>query len=167
VYSYSSFLQISWGHTPQLILVFGRSHFDLLITSLLELLGTPLHNIYTWKFNFGRSIWDKNAVLLETAWECDGNLLATYWEQEKKSLKIIKIWNMYKIGLGSGSSSSYRGWFLGLVCPFLFFKIQNQRSRDWLKNWTQNRSKNQNLTILIQTQHDQCDVMDIKQIIMT
>ncbi len=37
---------------------------------------------------------------------------------------------MYKIGLGSGSSSSYRGWFLGLVCPILFFKIQNLSSRD-------------------------------------
>jgi len=29
---------------------------------------------------------------------------------------------MYKIGLGSGSSSSYRGWFLGLVLSISFFQ---------------------------------------------
>ncbi len=42
-----------------------------------------------------------------------GNVMGTFWQhienKKKKSLKIIKIWNMYKIGLGSGSSSNYRG----------------------------------------------------------
>jgi hypothetical protein len=46
------------------------------------------YNVYTWKFNFDKNMWDKNVVLLGTSW-------ATHWKLEivenSPKHKIIKI----------------------------------------------------------------------------
>jgi hypothetical protein len=61
----------------------------------------PFCNLYTWKFNFGWSIWDKSVILLGTIWgtrwELDGNWMGTkvwtHWQQKKtKKIKNPLAW---------------------------------------------------------------------------
>jgi hypothetical protein len=65
--------------------------------------------VQLWQKAYGIKMW----YCWKQLGEPFGNVMGTFWQdienKKKKSRKIIKIWNMYKIGLGSGSSSSYRG----------------------------------------------------------
>jgi len=59
-----------------------------------------LFSLYTWKLNFGQTIWDKIEVLLvlwrtswETTWqlgEPNGNMMRTQWEQGTYLLPPLK-----------------------------------------------------------------------------
>ncbi len=83
--AYSSFLLINWGLCPkspppkeQLLLPHHNFFETLFIPQKREVSAIisfwfPFIVLYTRKFNFGQSTWDKSVVLLGTHWKYDGN----------------------------------------------------------------------------------------------